>query len=294
MSNESDLVSIGHVAKITGLSVHTLRQWERRYGYPNSVKLSSGHRRYSQDEIQRLLLVARALDAGYRAHKVVGLNHEDLILLLRQNREVDRTKSYVESWLAATKKMDEDQLAVYFELDWQNLGPIGFLADQLAPFLKYLGDEWSYGNISVAQEHFFSEVVSSFLSNKWRNISRNNIGPAYLVACAEEELHGIGLHMCAAVLSALGCRVVFLGTSTPLEDIKFALAHQKFSGLCLSYSSSYPAVKSQEQVKELLKVIPDSCELIIGGDGAPKNIAGVQVFQELKEFYNSLRYKGTS
>ena len=45
-----DLLSIGELSRATGLSIDTLRVWERRYGRPVPVRLPSGHRRISRSE----------------------------------------------------------------------------------------------------------------------------------------------------------------------------------------------------------------------------------------------------
>jgi len=41
------MLSIGQLAERTGVSVETLRAWERRYGVLRPVRSRGGHRRYS-------------------------------------------------------------------------------------------------------------------------------------------------------------------------------------------------------------------------------------------------------
>ncbi len=52
------------VARRTGLSPATLRIWEERHGFPRPQRLPSGHRRYSAEEVERLLEVVRERDEG--------------------------------------------------------------------------------------------------------------------------------------------------------------------------------------------------------------------------------------
>ena len=47
-------ISIGEMAHLTGISTHTLRVWEKRYGAPKTKRLPSGHRRYPKDDIPRI------------------------------------------------------------------------------------------------------------------------------------------------------------------------------------------------------------------------------------------------
>lgn len=60
------LLSIGDVARATGVSEATLRVWETRHGFPQPMRLPSGHRRYAQAQVSAVLDVQRRRDAGVR------------------------------------------------------------------------------------------------------------------------------------------------------------------------------------------------------------------------------------
>ena len=70
---DPQLWPMGAVTRRTGIGEHTLRAWERKFGFPSPVRLESGHRRYPVEQVQRLLLIDTALNAGYRAGDVVPL-----------------------------------------------------------------------------------------------------------------------------------------------------------------------------------------------------------------------------
>ena len=57
-------LSIGDVVEATGLGEATLRAWERRYGFPVPSREPSGHRRYSVEDVERLLRVVEERDRG--------------------------------------------------------------------------------------------------------------------------------------------------------------------------------------------------------------------------------------
>jgi DNA-binding transcriptional MerR regulator len=59
-------LSIGDLARATGVTTATLRAWESRHGFPRPLRLRSGHRRYSQDHVAAVLDVQRRRDAGIR------------------------------------------------------------------------------------------------------------------------------------------------------------------------------------------------------------------------------------
>lgn len=67
MSNfeaNENLLSIGDVVRATGLTEPTLRAWERRYKFPQPQREPSGHRRYSPEEVERILRVVADRERG--------------------------------------------------------------------------------------------------------------------------------------------------------------------------------------------------------------------------------------
>lgn len=58
------MLTIGQLAQRTGVQTGTLRMWEARHGFPRAERLPSGHRRYSELEVERVLEVVRARDGG--------------------------------------------------------------------------------------------------------------------------------------------------------------------------------------------------------------------------------------
>jgi DNA-binding transcriptional MerR regulator len=94
MHKKEDYLSIGQLSTMTGIGVHTLRVWEKRYGAPHSQRLPSGHRRYPKEEVPRLKAIASALNSGYRASKVVSATMEELQGLMGLASFVDPKKRY--------------------------------------------------------------------------------------------------------------------------------------------------------------------------------------------------------
>jgi DNA-binding transcriptional MerR regulator len=69
-------MSIGEVSRQTGVTVPTLRAWERRYGLLVPVRTAGGHRRYSDDDVRRVLAVLELTGQGWAvaaaARRVAG------------------------------------------------------------------------------------------------------------------------------------------------------------------------------------------------------------------------------
>ena len=69
-------MSIGEVARRTGVTVPTLRAWEHRYGLLVPVRTAGGHRRYREEDVQRVLgvleLTGQGWAVGAAARQVAG------------------------------------------------------------------------------------------------------------------------------------------------------------------------------------------------------------------------------
>lgn len=59
-----DPLTIREVAARTGVNAATLRMWEQRFGFPEPQRLESGHRRYSEEDVESVRRVARDRAAG--------------------------------------------------------------------------------------------------------------------------------------------------------------------------------------------------------------------------------------
>lgn len=66
------LLTIGDLARRTGLNAATLRMWESRHGFPNPRRLESGHRRYADSDVDAVARVVRLRDAGMRLELAIA------------------------------------------------------------------------------------------------------------------------------------------------------------------------------------------------------------------------------
>jgi MerR family transcriptional regulator, light-induced transcriptional regulator len=92
------------------------------------------------------------------------------------------------------------------------------LADVVIPLLRDLGDRWEKGEVSVAQEHFASNLLRGRLLGLARDWDRG-AGRRAILACPPGELHDLGLVVFGVALHARGWRITFLGADTPLETV---------------------------------------------------------------------------
>lgn len=66
------------VSRLTGLSPHVIRVWEKRYGAVVPARTGTNRRLYLDEEVERLRLLARATEAGHKIGIIAKLGLEDL------------------------------------------------------------------------------------------------------------------------------------------------------------------------------------------------------------------------
>ncbi|MEP6528106.1 MAG: DICT sensory domain-containing protein [Nocardioidaceae bacterium] len=65
-------LSIGDLAERTGVKPATLRMWESRHGFPRAERRESGHRRYSEIDVDLVRQIVRRQDAGARLEVAIA------------------------------------------------------------------------------------------------------------------------------------------------------------------------------------------------------------------------------
>ena len=69
---------IGAVARVTGLSTHVLRMWERRYQVVDAERAANGRRYYRPDDVEKLSLLKILTDQGASIGSIANLALQDL------------------------------------------------------------------------------------------------------------------------------------------------------------------------------------------------------------------------
>jgi MerR family transcriptional regulator, light-induced transcriptional regulator len=65
-------LTIGDLARRSGLTPATLRAWETRHGFPRPQRLPSGHRRYDEQDLALVRQVLRRKAAGVRLESAIA------------------------------------------------------------------------------------------------------------------------------------------------------------------------------------------------------------------------------
>lgn len=101
----------------------------------------------------------------------------------------------------------------------------GAVVGVVLPFLREVGDRWDAGTLSVAHEHFVSDMLRRTLSGL-SSVPPQQVldnasaaSPVVLLACPAGERHDMVLLCVALMLRERGMRVRFLGADTPIPAV---------------------------------------------------------------------------
>lgn len=72
------LYGIGAVSRLTGLTDHTIRVWERRYAAVVTARAPNGRRQYTEADVHKLSLLKRLTDQGISISRIAGDSIADL------------------------------------------------------------------------------------------------------------------------------------------------------------------------------------------------------------------------
>lgn len=82
---------IGAVAKLTGLSDHTIRVWERRYQAVVARRSSNGRRVYTTADVEKLNLLKLLTDRGLSIGRIAGESRDELKNRIESMTELSAT-----------------------------------------------------------------------------------------------------------------------------------------------------------------------------------------------------------
>ena len=211
---------IGELSRRTGVAPELLRAWERRYGLLRPARSEGGFRLYSEADEERVALMRQHLRSGLAAAEaarlaVDGAGRAETSLSEQGQPELDagarRLRAALDEFDEGGAQAALDDLFATFTLET-------VLSAVLLPYLVELGDRWSSGNATVAQEHFASNLIRGRLLAIGRGWDSGD-GPRAVLACAPGELHDLGLISFALALSRRGWRITYLGPDTPVESL---------------------------------------------------------------------------
>lgn len=258
------------VARRTGLSVDVIRVWERRYQAVSPGRTETRRRLYSDAEVNRLLLLRRATEAGRRIGDVAGVPTDELALLVATDRGAEpgtaaAPEAFVQRCLEAAERMDPVALEAELARAAVSFSLPMLLDRVIAVLMREVGERWHRGELRVGQEHLVSAAVRSFLGGLYSTSNMGGTGPVLLVTTPLGQDHELGALMAAVLAAADGWRAVHLAPNTPAAEI--AAAAQRVDARAVALALAYPQDDPRlvQELRLLRRQLAPKVALLVGG-----------------------------
>jgi len=151
----------------------------------------------------------------------------------------------------------------------------GAVTGVVLPFLREVGDRWEAGTLSVAHEHFVSDMLRRKLSALSSMPPQPVLGgpttdaPVVLLACPAGERHDMVLLCVALMLRERGVRTRFLGADTPVPAVLTAARATRADAIVLAATRSTAFTAHGSALRRMTQ----DHRLYIAGRGADERTA---------------------
>lgn len=234
--------NIESVSKMTGIPAATLRNWEKRYGFPSPERTEGGHRYYCQTDVEFLKSAAVWIEQGQGLNEIARHYREkscpETLKTMIKTEIVDDVAYRTELIYDALLNFDQSALLLHYTVLNAKLGPEQLFERVFEHILHRLKKERAEGKVSVAQEHYVSAFIrmklATYLSMDFPAAQSHRILAATLT---DDRCEG-GLMLLTAHLKFRGYPIFYFGTGLPLQDLKYVIEDIGPDVVCLSYASA--------------------------------------------------------
>lgn len=263
--------SIKLVADKTGLSVHTIRAWERRYSALKPSRTETNRRVYSEADVAKLNLLRQAIEKGHNISLIANLNEQDLLQLLGKqpfSASIESPYEFLSKAETAISHLDGKALESLLIRASAFLGIDQFISSVAVPLLNYIDQAWTQKKINIRHEHFATAIIRTHLDNLRRRIQVENKSNKIIVTTPSNQLHELGALLVAIVAARQGWSVFYLGPNLPAKEIADSALVVNADAIALSVVYPENDNATHDHLLSLYKIIPKTIKIIVGGRAA--------------------------
>ena len=226
--------TVNEVEERTSVAAGTLRQWERRYGFPKPERTDSGYRLYSDEDLNSIEAMKRHMANGVPASRAAELVQAPLSAPDLPRPSTDLSRELVAAFVDFDERRAEQVLS-----EAHALFPVERVVQEtIKGAMVELGERWHRGEVDTTTEHFASSFVMGRLRMLMSMTGTGQGALEVIVTCAPHDRHEMGALMLAVLLRRAGYRVYYLGADTPLVDLAAMAADKHPLAVMISASDS--------------------------------------------------------
>ena len=237
------MLTAGAVARRLGVAVTTLRTWHQRYGLGPSEHVPGQHRRYTEQDLERLEVMRRLTAQGVAPAEAAawarrtplptgtepsipvapgcampslttpaGGGH---VIPLGESTPAARGLS------RAAMRLDAASMREILERTVAGHGVVDAWEEVILPVLIGVGERFEATQRFIEVEHLLSRTVTEVLGAVPR--PGGSVNPRVMLAAADEEHHTLPLEALAAALAQAGVPARLFGARVPPQALRDAI-----------------------------------------------------------------------
>lgn len=288
--------TIKDLENLSGIKAHTIRIWEQRYTLFKPQRTDTNIRYYSNEELKTVLNIALLNKYGYKISHIDKMTHEELREKLLSLEEVkaqqERIVNDLIHYLVDLKLEEFENVLDNYIL---TKGIEKTITNILFPFLERIGILWVTNHINPAQEHLVTNIIrQKLIVGIETTHSHVIINKTVLLFLPEDEHHELGLLFTHYLLKSRGIKVLYLGSSVPLDDLDFIIKLKNPEIIYSHVTSISNNFNFEKFLTRLHQKVP-SKQIIISGNltngykkPLPPNVSFKKSLSEVIEFIATL------
>jgi len=278
MKTPSVTYPIRAVSLMTGVSIDTLRAWERRYNAVTPVRDGRG-RMYSDADVRRIKRLRDTVAAGHAIGRVAAMSDEQLArmalaaapaVVAAARRAPHAAVLDTASIIEALERFDAATVETELARAAALLRAPELLRDVLVPVLTEVGERWHNGRGRIAHEHLLSASVRNILGSLLRVHQKAGMPETLLFATPAGERHEFGTLGAAMMAASGGLGAIYLGPDLPSDDIVEVTTVVAIEVVALGVSDVGDTERVEKEVAAVAKRLAPHVELWLGGRGAER------------------------
>ena len=284
--------SIKDLEVLSGIKMHTIRIWEKRYKLLTPNRTETNIRWYDDDDLKRLLNVSMLIKNGYKISKVTSWDDNlirEKVLKLTENKSSE--SDYIDNFILLMVEMDNigfEQLVDEVLLKY-NIEKAFF--DIFFRLFGKVGTYWQVGSIFPAQEHFVTSLLRQKLIAAIDGLDVKHRRKATMLFFTHEgELHEMSLLFYSFLAKKSGFDIFYLGQAVPFSDLEKISTLKAIDFVFTAFTNSIPKPELDDYLVRLKNCFPKQKIFVTGHQIQhnmpllPRNVSSVKDYREFAKY----------
>ncbi len=253
------LYSIKDLEVFSGIMAHTIRIWEIRYKAFIPLRTDTNMRRYTEEDLKKILNIAILKRNGYRISKILKLDNKEL-----KNKVFDiytnstDPNKYVDSLVSAMIDLDEPKFSKAFSESILFYTLEEAIIKVLFPFIERTGILWQTDYVTTVQKRFVTYLLRQKLivAIDGQLFAEAEESKSFALFLPNNKYNEIDLLLHMYLIKRKGHKAIYLGESVTVKELDKLTQKMEIDYFL---TTTIPATEDKQEryLTSLFKVLPN-------------------------------------